>query len=217
MKPRLYNALTGRAEEFAPSIPPACRLRVLASPNVESLGGLRFARFCAAAESALSYLGLQLSAVRDAREEVDIHLSLREPAGRALLWLKPDPRVEGEGDPASLRARGFDDDILALAFLREGYRKPLALTAAALEAAREDVLRLRATASYLRSSRGGTAPNVQALTGYKKRLRDALARDLDFPDSLACLWDALRPGALSPGTQLAFLKEASAALDLRTL
>ncbi len=214
---RLHNALTGRVEDFEPAVPPGCRLRVWSSPDVSSLGGLRLARFCALAPLALEHLGLQVTRVSDLADEADIHLGLREPPqGRALLWLKPDPRVEGE-DAAALRERGFDDETLALAFLGAGYREALKLGPAELEGAREDALRLKATANFLRSSRGGSAPNVQALAGYKKRLRDALSRDLDLPAAVQCLWDALRPGALSPGSQLAFLKEACGVLDLRLL
>lgn len=212
---RLYDAAAGRIRDFEPAAPPNCRLRVWASPDVRSPGGLRLAALCAAVESALSYLGLQVSRVDDPRAEVDLHMGLREPAGPAGLWLKPDPRVEaGERDVDALAEAGFSQAVLQLAFLRVGYRQPLSLGQAELETAREESLRLQATSSFLRSSGGGSAPNPQALAGYRKRLRDALARDLDFPAALADLWAALRPGALSPGSQLAFLKEAAAALSL---
>jgi hypothetical protein len=215
---RLYNALTERVEDFEPPSAPACRLRVWSAGGTATPAQLRLTAFFSCAGRALEHLGLQLEGVEDPRAEVDVHCGLREPAGRALLWLRPEARSRGcDDDLAALGARGFDEDALRLACLKSHYRAELDLSQDSLERAREDSLRLRATANFLRGARGGSAPNVKALAGYKKRLRDALARDLDLPAALGCLWDALRPGALSPGSQLAFLKEAAAVLDLRGL
>ena len=70
-------------------------------------------------------------------------------------------------------------------------------------------------ARLLRDAR--VSPNAAGLAGYKKRFRDALALDLDGPEALATLWDALRPGALSPGSRLGALNDADAVLGLLLL
>lgn len=214
MNTRLRNALTGRVEDLAPASPPLVRVRVWSSGDASTLAGFRLAHFYLTARSALSYLGWQVQEVEEPKAEVDVHFGLREPGGKALVWIKPDARaLAPQADTAALQAAGYGPGALTLACLRARYDAPLELSQADLDAARSDALRLAGLENWLRSSRGA-APNVNALAGYRKRLRDALARDFDLPEALAVLWDALRPGALSPGSQLAFLKEASVELYL---
>lgn len=215
---RLRNALTGRVEPLAPAAPPLVRLRVWSSGDASSLAGFRLAHFYGAAATALEHLGFQVQVVPEPKAEVDLHAGLREPLGKAAAWLKPDARAcAPQTDVAALRAAGFSENALALACMRARYDKPLELTQEELESSRHEAMRLEATSNYLQAQAGGLAPNAKALAGYKKRLRDALSRDLDLPEACACLWDALRPGALSPGTQKAFLKETAWILGLRGL
>ena len=115
-----------------------------------------------------------------------------------------------EGGRAS---RGFSLDDVRFYCLARHYRKPLAVDAAELESRRDELRRLRELGRRL-ASLSASAPNASGLAGYKKRFRDALARDLDLPEALASLWDALRPGALSPGSQLGMLREADPVFGL---
>jgi len=55
-------------------------------------------------------------------------------------------------------------------------------------------------------------PSARGRAGYLHRFRAALSKDLDLPEALACVWDALRPGALSPGSRAALLRETFPAL-----
>lgn len=215
---RMRNAASGRLEELELDAPPLLRLRIWSAGDVSTLAGWRLAHFYACAPAALEYLGFQVELVEDARAPVDVHAGLREPLGPAKLWLKPSGRaVAPEPEVDRLRAQGLDDVALALLCVRARYDQPLQATAADVAGARDEALRLSGTNNFLRASGKGTAPNVKALAGYKKRMRDGLARDLDLTEARAALWDALRPGALSPGSQLAFLKEAAAVLGLAGL
>lgn len=215
---KVRNALTGRLEELETDAPPLLRLRVWSAGDLSSLAGWRLHHFYSCARSAFEYLGFQVEMVEDARAPVDVHAGLRAPLGPARAWLKPSARAAApETDVERLRAAGFDENALALACLRARYDAPLELSDADLAAAREEALRLSGTSNFLRGARGGTAPNVKALAGYKKRLRDGLLRDLDLPEARGALWDALRPGALSPGSALSFLKEAAGVLGLTGL
>jgi hypothetical protein len=54
----------------------------------------------------------------------------------------------------------------------------------------------------------------RGVTGYQHRFRETLSRDFDFPEALSCVWDGLRPGALSPGSRAAYLRATLPALGL---
>src|SRR5439155_2246074 len=117
------------------------------------------------------------------------------PRPSAGIWLKP-AAIGGAGAPLmqDWRDRGFEDADARLLCLKTHYRRILVFSWEALEAARAERAELLAAARRLAAAR--VAPNPTGLAGYKKRFRDALARDLDGPEALATLWDALRPGAL---------------------
>lgn len=91
-------------------------------------------------------------------------------------------------------------------------RKPLALTREGLASARAELAALKAQARSL--SGVSLEPSSRGVTGYLHRFREALSRDLDFPEALSCVWDGLRPGALSPGSRAALLRAALPALGL---
>ena len=93
------------------------------------------------------------------------------------------------------------------------YRKQLDFSGEALDAARVARRRLRERALALeRETR--MSGDSQGLEGYLRRFKSCLADDLDMPGALAAVWDALKPGAFSPGSQLAMLKEAERVLGL---
>ncbi|MBI2385246.1 MAG: hypothetical protein HYV14_04445 [Elusimicrobia bacterium] len=91
-------------------------------------------------------------------------------------------------------------------------RKPLSVTREGLAAARGELLALKSSARAL--SGVTLEPSSRGVTGYLHRFREALSRDLDFPEALSCVWDGLRPGALSPGSKAALLRAALPALGI---
>ena len=91
-------------------------------------------------------------------------------------------------------------------------RKPLNVTREGLDAARGELLALKSSARSLAGV--SLEPSSRGVTGYLHRFREALSRDFDFPEALSCVWDGLRPGALSPGSKAALLRVALPALGL---
>jgi cysteinyl-tRNA synthetase len=108
---------------------------------------------------------------------------------------------------AEIQAKGFKILDLRLLCLKTHYRKPLLFDWDLLESARGERLGWGEAVVRLRQRGKGSAPNPTGSAGYKKRFRDALSEDFDFAGALAAVWDALRPGALSPGSQLGILEE----------
>lgn len=140
-----------------------------------------------------------------------LHLGARRPPA-GTLWLALGAGPDGGLDEA--RRRGFEAADAAFWFLRAGYRADLALDWDALAAARDERLRLESSERLLAERGGAVAPNAAGLAGYRQRLRKALADDCDTAAALDRLWDALRPGALSPASQLAAAREARVWLGL---
>jgi cysteinyl-tRNA synthetase len=91
-------------------------------------------------------------------------------------------------------------------------RSPLRFTREGLSAASADLQALRASVRAL--SGVSLEPSSRGVTGYLHRFREALSRDFDFPEAVSCVWDGLRPGALSPGSKAALLRAALPALGL---
>jgi len=100
--------------------------------------------------------------------------------------------------------------------LRVHYLLPLKFSWSALEAARTERLGFL---GYFRSleNRKVPAANSTGLHAYKSRFNKALEDDFNTPVALATLGDSLRPGALSPGSQLEMLNIANAILGIDTL
>ncbi|MBI3554075.1 MAG: hypothetical protein HY077_16385 [Elusimicrobia bacterium] len=215
MRLSLHNSLTGRLEDFLPAAPPVCRWHAAAVGEEGTLSAFRAEILGDAAVRALAYLGLDIEQA-PVGAPTDLFYGFSAPAA-ARVWIKP-AEIGGAGLPAveEALAKGFDSLDLRLLCLKTHYRRAPAFSWDALEAARGERTALGAAALRL-SGRGGLAPNATGLAGYKKRFRDALSRDLDFPEALAILWDALRPGALSPGSQLGALREADGVLGLLRL
>ncbi len=207
---RLFNALTGRLEDFRPSSPPGLRL-FWASPAAkpESLGEFRYSVFLTLLRQALAFLGCS---VREALSSgiAEIYCGPENPPPGVRFWLRPWGPAEGPS-LEEIRARSFGS-CLRLWCLKTHYRSPLEFSWESLKEAQEDFMSLRGLAGSLAAYYGSQAPHAAGLAGYKKRLRDCLSSDLDSPGALSGLWDGLRPGALSPGSQLGLLREASGAL-----
>lgn len=165
-------------------VPPALCYRV---------GGAlpREAWTAAALERAASFLGLM-----PRRVEAGEDLVVGGPRPASGAWLEVGPQTGDSGDPAAL-------DMLRLTIHP---RRPLAATRESLAAAAAERARLLTAVESLRGAPGGASP--RAVSGYLQRFREALRRDLDLPEALACVRDALRPGALSPASRAAVLAEA---------
>lgn len=136
----------------------------------------------------------------------------------ALAFLGYEPAEGGESPdlivvlgPSSGEEFSYSEELHYLC-LKTHPRKPLTLSREGLDAARAELADLKA---YSRSLAGVTLePSSRGVTGYLHRFREALSRDLDFPEALSCVWDGLRPGALSPGSRAALLRAALPALGL---
>lgn len=206
MRATLFDARAGKLRPLEASAPPRLRWARTPSGAPGTLGEERARLLGHAIESALVFMGYALHAAGPAELCFG-----GAPEGEAL-WLKP-----GAGPAEALTAvsaRGFTAGDLRLWVLRFPYRDSPALDWDALDAARRDREVLARALAGLLARHSSSAPNASGLAGYRQRLREALSRDFDFPEALAALWDGLRPGALSPGSQLAVLREADAALGL---
>lgn len=186
---RFFNASSGKIEDFLPGAPP----RIVCSIEQDGKDP-RFVLFRAVLPTALAYLGYALI---EGEGPAELFCGFSAPPRGARLWLRPAPSSGGA--------------VPGLLCLKTHYRKPLALDARSLEEAQGDLSFLRQAARRLERDFGSASANPSGVAGYKKRFRDALSSDLDLPEALASLWDALRPGALSPGSQLAVLREARSA------
>jgi hypothetical protein len=210
MPPCFFNAVSGKLETLSLASAPVIDFLWKAPAEGQGASGLRQAVFVGALMDSLVYLGYSLNQNTRAGENVDLYCSgdPLEPAPRC--WLKLAP-VEG-ALPAET-----DPDVWKLCCLGAAYGKPLKLSPRLLEDAAADLGRLRGLALRLTASHGTAQANSKGLSGYKKRFRDALAEDADFPAALCSLWDGLRPGALSPASQLGLLREAEPVLGLNII
>ena len=188
----IFDLRRGARVDLALSSPPALKWR--AGPG---------ARERAVAEAFARTAGfLGLSPRRCDTGSVDLQVGGEDP-GPGRAWLSVGQETgDGLADP------------LALDFLRfkTHYREALRVDSAALGAARAERERL------VSASRGladvSLAASSRAVAGYLYRFREALNRDFASPEALACVWDALRPGALSPGSRAALLRETFPVIGL---
>lgn len=187
------RAADGALATWAPSA--ATKAFLLVEPEDPGPGTAARARAVfAAVRGALTFLGYEV--VPASAKEAD----LRVPVAAA-----PDA-AGGFG------ARGFTAEDFHYFCLKTHFRKPLPFSWDGVSAARAELGALRASAASLA---GVTLePSSRGVTGYQHRFREVLRRDFDFPEALSCVWDGLRPGALSPGSKAAFLRAAMPALGL---
>ena len=192
MNPIFFDPRSGELRELRPAAAP----RVSAA--LGRPGAAREAAVFSALRDALGFLGLSVAAGRE------IVVSTRAP-GAESAWLRPAPLEGGLPAPAELAARGFSsaDADFFLRFAAH-YRSPLVFSWDALSQARAQRQRLLSAAAA--HAAVTLEPSARALAGYLHRFREALRRDLNFPEALSCVHDALRPGALSPGSRASLLK-----------
>lgn len=183
----------GTMSAWAPAAPPKARFVVEAARS-GALNAARARAGAAAVRGALAFLGYEPA---DApAEDCDLRLSV------AL----------SSPEEADFASRGFSLEEFHYFCLKTHPRAPLAFSWEGLSASRADLAALRGVAQSLV---GVTLePSSRGLTGYLHRFREALSRDFDFPEALSCVWDGLRPGALSPGSRAALLRAALPALGL---
>jgi hypothetical protein len=184
----------GSLAAWAPASPP----KVLLLVEAKKAGGLSAARAAAAAAAVrgtLAFLGFE-AVDAPARTTADLRL-LVAPASL---------------ETADFASQGFSLEDFHYFCLKTHPRKPLEFSWDGLAAARSELADLRASARSLAGV--NLEPSSRGVTGYLHRFRETLSRDLDFPEALACVWDGLRPGALSPGSKAAFLRATMPALGL---
>ena len=193
-----FDPRTGAPREFRPAAPPAVGL------DAADLGP-RGKILAEAVADALEFLGLRT------RPGSDLRVGGADP-GPNSAWLTAAPVVGQALGPAALAALGFLPEDFRFLCLKVHYRRPLALSREALAAARAELAELRAHERAL--SGVSLEPSSRGRAGYLHRFREALSKDLDLPAALATVWDGLRPGALSPGSRAALVRETFPALGL---
>lgn len=207
--------LRGEDGELTPWVP-ADPLKVSIGVRTTKTAPTTFARTVAtghAAGGALKFLGYSLllskSAIDRRKGKFDLIVSDAPGSGIHLLVA---PSTAEDCDGKTLPARGFTEWDFQYMCLKTHFRKPLAFSWEALSAARGELADLRSFSAALAGV--SLEPSSRGVTGYLHRFREALQRDFDFPEALSCVWDGLRPGALSPGSRAAFLRATLPALDL---
>ena len=197
------RGMDGTLAAWAPSAPPKAFVLV----ETKSAGPVTAARARAVAAAAcgtLEFLGFET--VDAPAKSVDLRVSVLPGPGPRLL-VAPSSTEE-----ADFLARGFSFEDFHYLCLKTHPREPLAFSWDALAAARGELSDLRASA---RSLAGVTLePSSRGVTGYQHRFREILSLDFDFARALSCVWDGLRPGALSPGSKAAYLRTSLPALGL---
>lgn len=194
---RLYNELSHSIEEFAPSAAPNCSL-FITDPLDQHLS-----IFLDLISRTLQYLGYQVQLSTAFKNEVDIAIGFNTPHCPSLFWIRPfakDALLPIE------KTATINENIFRFCLLQKHYRDPSVFSLMAIQNAQHHLQNLRLTVKSL-LLQGTSTPNAQALASYKQKLRGALRQDFNFPSALSILKDALRPGALSPGSQLSFAKE----------
>lgn len=110
----------------------------------------------------------------------------------------------------SLVERGIDPLAYRYFFLQAHYRQKQAFTFEAVEAAGTALRRLVGHAVAAREA--GGVPDWDVVGPWSRRFWAALADDLNAPQALAVVWEAVRSDALSPADRWAFLLDADRAL-----
>ncbi len=211
MRLRLHNAGTRRVEDFRPQLSPVCRLLERGPDKSGDLESFRWDVLSSYLKSSLEYLGYR---IEPAERDVDLYFGDVDGAGVGGVWLKPGAFSAEMASLGAVWARGFDSPDLRLAIARAGAWGATRLSWDCLDQARAERRELCEIVQRLRLRPGASSPNPTGLAGYKKRFRDALANALDYPGALAMLWDALRPGALSPGSMIAAMAQADRVFGL---
>jgi len=104
-----------------------------------------------------------------------------------------------------LIAQGYEPLAYRYFLLSAHYRQQMNFTEEAMAAAQTALRRLRRHAQTLCGAEDSTG--AEQLESYRERFRAALADDLNTPQALAVLWDALRGEQLGSVEKLALLRE----------
>ena len=110
----------------------------------------------------------------------------------------------------SLVERGIDPLAFRYFFFQAHYRQQQAFTFEAVEAAGTALRRLVVKAVEARDA--GGEPDPAAVEPHLRRFWSALADDLNAPQALAAVWDAVRDPGFSLASRWAFLADADRAL-----
>jgi cysteinyl-tRNA synthetase len=110
----------------------------------------------------------------------------------------------------SLVERSIDPLAFRYFFLQAHYRQQQAFSWEAMEAAATAHRRLVGHAVAARDA--GGAPDATKVDPYRRRFWAALGDDLNAPQALAVVWEAVRDDALSPADRWAVLEDADRAL-----
>jgi len=111
-----------------------------------------------------------------------------------------------------LEAAGIEPLAFRYFLLSGHYRQQMSYSDDAIEGARSSYQRLVRHAVELRAS--GESAGVEHVEGYRGRFRDALADDLNTPQALAVVWEALRSAELGPKEKWALLEDFDRVLGL---
>ena len=211
MSLRFYNNLVRSVSDFRPYTPPGIIMRHDDSliNRDDRLIFLRNRVILDSLRRALEDMGYLISSEKDARSgRSDIYFGDEWEGGvAAQLWLKSGTVVFSRNEDSGLKemeSQGFSSLDFRLLCLQTHYRLPLVFSWRALESARTDRRHFLELAGALKKQGSGVG-NWAGLAAYRKRFSDALANDLNWPAALSSIWDCLRPGALSPGSQLRML------------
>jgi cysteinyl-tRNA synthetase len=115
--------------------------------------------------------------------------------GRFLRWNKDDRRMSKSSGEflvlSDLVARGFEPLAYRYLCLTASYRVPLTFSWEAMERAADSLQRLQDGVKRL-AEETRAAPHAEPPGVLPERFRTAIADDLNVPDGLAVLWEALR-------------------------
>ena len=116
----------------------------------------------------------------------------------------------------TLKEKGYDPLAYRYFCFTAHYRKQLEFTWDSVDSSAKALDTLRGTVAKLAKEAVSekTSPKLDKASAYYLRFTSALADDLNMPQALAALWDALRSPTLSPGDKLGFALAADEVLRL---
>ncbi len=191
MRLRLFDPHTGTSKELCPVAPSVIGVAAgETSLRVWTLGQSLI--------TVMKFLGVTVVAGRE------VIIGGPDP-GVDAAWLQVSPLEGNWPDWETAERKGFSRAHVCFHILRTHYRQPLRFEWSELGVARDEYARLLASAGAL--SDVAIGPSSSGRVAYLHRIREALCRDLDIPTALRCISDGLRPGALSPASRAALLRE----------
>jgi cysteinyl-tRNA synthetase len=147
---------------------------------------------------------------------LDVHPWVQTWMHNEFLDLAGAKMSKSKGDVLlvdTLVERGIDPLAFRYFFFQAHYRQQQAFTFEAVEAAGTALRRLVGHAVAARDAAG--TPDAAKVEPHLRRFWSALADDLNAPQALAAIWDAVRADDLSPADKWAVLVDADRALGFR--